>query len=130
MRGCTKACSPGNLRDVARIKLEVFDLATYLDLDASAYGNDHADRAQLVAIAQHRAFDRTGVTFDDAHTVLIGDTTNDVHAAATAGVRAIAVTTGKSTADDLTAAGARVVLPDLTDPSRIAGLVLSRPGVV
>ncbi|MGH3828363.1 MAG: HAD family hydrolase, partial [Pseudonocardiaceae bacterium] len=28
----------GNLRDVARIKLEVFDLDHYLDLDAGAYG--------------------------------------------------------------------------------------------
>ena len=43
----------GNPRDVARMKLEVFDLASYLDLDASAYGNDHPDRAHLVAIAQN-----------------------------------------------------------------------------
>ncbi|HEY4008360.1 MAG TPA: haloacid dehalogenase-like hydrolase [Pseudonocardia sp.] len=42
----------GDLRDVARIKLEVFDLVTHLDLDASAHGNDHPDRARLVAIAR------------------------------------------------------------------------------
>jgi hypothetical protein len=28
----------GNLREVARIKLEVFELLAYVDLDSSAYG--------------------------------------------------------------------------------------------
>ncbi|MGH3516211.1 MAG: HAD family hydrolase [Haloechinothrix sp.] len=32
----------GNLREVARIKLEVFGLHRYLDLDSSAYGDDDA----------------------------------------------------------------------------------------
>ena len=115
----------GNLRDVARIKLEVFDLATYLDQDASAYGNDHPDRARLVAIAQNRAAERAGVVFDNAHTVLLGDTPNDVQAAATAGVRVIAVATGKATTDDLTTTGASAVVSDLTDTARIAGLILN-----
>ncbi|HZD13709.1 MAG TPA: HAD hydrolase-like protein, partial [Pseudonocardiaceae bacterium] len=115
----------GNLRDVARIKLEVFDLASYLDLGASAYGNDHPDRARLVAIAQNRASDRAGVVFDDAHTVLLGDTPNDVQAAATAGVRVIAVATGKATTDDLTTTGASAVVSDLTDTARVAGLILN-----
>jgi phosphoglycolate phosphatase len=114
----------GNLRDVARIKLEVFGLATYLDLGASAYGNDNADRAQLVTIAQHRASERAGVVFDNAHTVLLGDTPNDVQAAASAGVRVIAVATGKGSPDDLASAGAAVVLTDLTDPSRAIRLIL------
>jgi phosphoglycolate phosphatase len=117
----------GNLRDVARIKLEVFDLAAYLDLGASAYGNDHADRAQLVTIAQERASERTGVIFDNAHTVLLGDTPNDVRAAITVGVRVIAVATGKSSPGDLTSAGAPLVLADLTDPTRTARLILSGP---
>jgi phosphoglycolate phosphatase-like HAD superfamily hydrolase len=34
----------GNLRDVARIKLEVFGLDTRLNLEASAYGDDHSER--------------------------------------------------------------------------------------
>jgi phosphoglycolate phosphatase len=122
-----QAVLTGNLRDVARIKLEVFNLDTYLDLDASAYGDDHADRAQLVAIAQHRASERTGITFDDAHTALIGDTPNDIKAATTAGVRAIGVATGKSSVDDLRAAGATAVLADLTDAAGTAGLILDLP---
>lgn len=117
----------GNLRDVARIKLEVFDLTSYLDLAAGAYGNDHTDRARLVAIAQERASERARASFDNAHTVLIGDTPNDIQAATSAGVRVIGVATGKSSPDDLTAAGAPVVLTDLTDPAHTARLILNPP---
>jgi phosphoglycolate phosphatase len=114
----------GNLRDVARIKLEVFGLDPYLDLDSSAYGNDSSERAELVAIAQHRATDRTGIDFDNVHTVLLGDTPKDVEAATTAGVRIIGVATGKSTVDDLHEAGAPHVLHDLTNPTRTTELIL------
>lgn len=119
----------GNLRVVARIKVEAFGFDTYLDLDSSAYGNDNPDRAQLVAIARDRATDRTGITFDNTHIVLVGDTPNDIAAAATAGVRIIGVATGKSTTDELQAAGAAHVLPDLTDTTQIARLILDQPSV-
>jgi phosphoglycolate phosphatase-like HAD superfamily hydrolase len=64
----------GNLRDVARVKLEVFELDSFLDLDAGAYGNDHEERAELVAVAQQRASERAGVEFSNDATMLIGDT--------------------------------------------------------
>ena len=107
----------GNLRDVARIKLEVFGLDQYLDFDSSAYGDDHAERPELVKIARQRAEERTGATFDKANVVLIGDTPNDVKAALTAGVRVIAVASGKSSEDELRAAGAAWVIPDLSQVS-------------
>ncbi|MFI6031389.1 HAD family hydrolase [Amycolatopsis magusensis] len=108
-----QAVLSGNLRAVSRIKLEVFGLEGYLDLDSSAYGDDHASRPELVKIAQGRARERIGSRFDNAHTVLIGDTPNDVQAALTAGVRVVAVATGKSAEDELREAGAAVVLADL-----------------
>ncbi|MDQ3763435.1 MAG: haloacid dehalogenase-like hydrolase [Actinomycetota bacterium] len=113
----------GNLRAVARIKLEVFGLDAWLDLEASAYGNDHSERPKLVAIAQARASDRTGATFDNPHTVLIGDTPNDIAAGLTAGVRVIAVASGKSNREELLAAGATIIMDDLTDSEHIAQLV-------
>ncbi|MFE0020352.1 HAD family hydrolase [Amycolatopsis sp. NPDC059021] len=103
----------GNLRAVACIKLEVFGLDQYLDFETSAYGDDHADRAELVKIAQRRAELRIGSSFDSSSTVLIGDTPNDVKAALTAGVRVIAVATGKSSAEGLRAAGATHVVNHL-----------------
>jgi phosphoglycolate phosphatase len=105
----------GNLRAVARIKVEVFRLDQYLDLETSAYGDDHPDRAELVAIAQRRGAERIGVAFDNQRTVLIGDTPKDVQAGLAAGVRVIAVATGKSSAQELRDAGATSVLADLTD---------------
>lgn len=88
----------GNLREAARIKLEVFGLDVYLDLEAGAYGEDHAERAQLVRYAQGRAAQRFTMLFDDAYTVLIGDTPNDVRAASQAGIHIIGVATGSSCA--------------------------------
>lgn len=118
-----QAVLTGNLREVARIKLEVFGLDTWLDLEASAYGDDHNERPKLVAIAQTRASERTGTTFDNPHTILIGDTPKDIEAALTAGVRVIAVASGKSNTEELRAAGATIILDNLTHPEHIARLV-------
>jgi len=104
----------GNLREVARIKLEVFGLDAFLDLEAGAYGDDHQERAELVAIAQRRASQRAGVEFDNEATVLIGDTPNDVAAGLAAGVRVIGVATGKSTTGELCQAGATWVAEVIT----------------
>src|SRR5262249_31391833 len=91
---------------VARIKLEVFDLDRFLDLDAGAYGDDRTERSELVAIAQNRAQQRTGTPFGNDATILIGDTPNDVAAALTAGVRVIGRATGKTSTAELQDAGA------------------------
>lgn len=96
----------GNLREVARIKLEVFGLDGFLDLEAGAYGDDHQERTELVVIAQQRASERAGVEFTNDATVLIGDTPNDVAAALTAGVQVIGVATGKTSLHELRDAGA------------------------
>jgi phosphoglycolate phosphatase len=114
----------GNLRDVARIKLAAFGLDEFLDLEASAYGDDHADRAELVTIARERARQRTGTRFDTNHTVLIGDTPRDVAAGRIARVRVIAVASGRSSADDLRSAGAAAVMEDLTDPASLKRLII------
>jgi phosphoglycolate phosphatase-like HAD superfamily hydrolase len=103
----------GNLRPVARIKLEVFGLDRYLDLAAGAYGDDSSDRPELVAVAQQRSADRTGIPFDGDTTVLIGDTPNDVAAGLAAGVRVVGVATGASDAEALRRAGAQEVAADL-----------------
>jgi phosphoglycolate phosphatase len=118
-----QAVLSGNLRDVSRIKLEVFGLDPYLDLDASAYGDDHTERPELVTIAQQRATERMATTFDNQHTVLIGDTPKDVEAALTAGVRVIGVASGKSDESELMEAGAPVTISDLTHTATVIRLV-------
>jgi phosphoglycolate phosphatase-like HAD superfamily hydrolase len=103
----------GNLRSVALLKMEVFGLAHLVDWDVSAFGDDHLDRAELVTFARERARHLRPFTPDEV--VLIGDTPHDVHAALTAGVRLVAVATGRNTEDELRAAGADVVVDDLSD---------------
>lgn len=121
-----QAVLSGNLRTVSRIKLEVFGLDPYLDLASSAYGDDHTERPELVAIARQRATEQTAGTFDTLHTVLIGDTPKDVEAALTAGVRVIGVASGKSDAAELQKAGAETVLPDLRDVPRTVNEIALR----
>jgi phosphoglycolate phosphatase len=105
----------GNLCDVARIKLEVFDLDHYLDLDAGAYGGDDPERPKLVAIAQQRATEQTGVTFGNDATVMIGDTPHDVEAGLATGVRVIGVATGKTNTQELQGVGAQHVAANLVE---------------
>ncbi|MGH3549389.1 MAG: HAD family hydrolase [Pseudonocardiaceae bacterium] len=118
-----QAVLSGNLRDVSRIKLEVFGLDPYLDLASSAYGDDHTERPALVTIAQQRATEQMAIRFDNQHTILIGDTPKDVEAALTAGVRVIGVASGKSNEAELTKAGAPVTVSDLTHTAKIVQLV-------
>jgi len=76
--GIRQSVLTGNLREVARIKLEVFDLAGYFDLASGDYGDDDSDRPKLVALAQQRAGERASVTLENYATVLVRDTPKDV----------------------------------------------------
>ena len=113
----------GNLRAVARIKLVALGLEQFLDLETSSYGDDHADRAELVAIARERAAQQLDTQFGSEDTLLIGDTPRDVAAGLAAGVQVIAVASGRSSFGDLQAAGASNVLADLTDTAALVQLI-------
>ena len=112
----------GNLRALGLVKLKPFGLLERLDLELAAFGDDHEVRANLVEVAreQFRARD-TG----EPDIVLVGDTPMDVEAALTAGTGIVAVATGRYSMADLTAAGAPVVLPDLTDTPRVVAAILA-----
>ena len=104
----------GNIEPNARIKLAAFGLDAFVDLAVGAYGADSSERGALVDIARERVRAAYGVPLDTP-VVLIGDTPRDVEAAMTGGAHIIAVASGVHTAQDLKAAGAEVVLPDLRD---------------
>ncbi len=112
----------GNPESVARGKLRA---AGYDDglFPVGAYGDEHPDRAELVGWAIRRAGDHTGVRFDPAAVVLIGDTLRDVESGHAHGVRVIAVGTGETPAADLADAGADLVLNDLMDGDRILAII-------
>ena len=65
-------------------------------------------------LAIRRAERKYGVRFDARRVVVIGDTPHDIKGAHDNGAVAVGVATGGSSAEELTAAGADVVLADLT----------------
>ena len=121
--GIRQSVLTGNIKPVAALKLERAGLLDHLDLDAGAYGDVHEVRAELVTVARRAARQVYRQDFSGAATVLVGDTPLDVEAALATGARAVAVATGSYPAADLAAAGAHVVLPDLTDTAGVLAAV-------
>lgn len=113
--GVHQSVLTGNTTEVARIKLDTFELTAYLDTSIGAYGDDHPDRAELVRIARARGVDHLGEVIAANQVILIGDTPSDVEAALTAGAQIIAVATGKFTVLDLQAAGATTAVNSLAE---------------
>lgn len=102
----------GNVPEVAALKVAAFGLESSFDAEVGGYGTDDSVRATLVRRCRERAETKYGERF---RPVVIGDTVYDVTAALANGAVAVAVATGATPAAELTAAGAHVVLPDLTD---------------
>ena len=116
----------GNVQPIAEVKLGAAGLTDHLDLSIGAYGEAHEVRAELVHLARRNAARRYGTDFAGQQTVLIGDTALDVAAALATGARVVGVATGGTTADELVAAGADAVLPDLADTAAVLAAILGR----
>lgn len=104
----------GNLAHGARLKLQ----AVGIDPDrfrVGAFGSDHADRACLPPIAAERAREAMGRLPTGDEIVIVGDTPADMTCGRSVTARAIGVTTGRFSAEELRAAGAYRVFPDLAD---------------
>ncbi|MFF9312135.1 HAD family hydrolase [Streptomyces sp. NPDC014748] len=116
-RGVRQSVVTGNVRAAADVKLAVFGLDAYLLLDDGAYGEDAEERPELL----RKALARAGVAASAA--VFLGDTPADVAGGHAAGVRVVAVATGKTSAAELRDAGADVVLDSLADTARVLDAV-------
>lgn len=112
----------GNMRRTALLKLRLCGFDGLPDPGLGAFGDHHADRAHLVrdALAAARA---RGVDVTPGRSVVVGDHVHDVRGARAAGAVCVAVATGRVSADDLRAAGAHTVLPDLTDADALLAAV-------
>ena len=121
--GIRQSVLTGNVRPLAALKLARAGLSDHLDLDVGAYGDAHEVRAELVTVARDAARQVYRVDFSGTSTVLVGDTPLDVEAALATGSRVVAVATGSYSAAELAAAGADVILADLTDTARVLAAV-------
>jgi phosphoglycolate phosphatase-like HAD superfamily hydrolase len=118
----------GNTLRSGRAKLELFGLASWLDLSCAVGGEDGAARPELVSAAWSRVYSVRSRSFTASQTVVIGDTPADVDAALSNHCRIVAVATGKTTAEELAAAGAEAVLPDLSDWRAALTVILQSDG--
>ena len=125
--GIHQSVLTGNIRPLAAVKLAAAGLGEHLDLDVGAYGDVHEIRAELVPVARQAARAAYGADFGGPSTVLVGDTPLVVAAALATGARAVGVATGSFAAADLAAAGAHVVLPDLTRAALVLAAVTGQP---
>jgi len=111
----------GNFAEAARIKLEHFDLWRYFR--CGAFGEDAADRNELVPVALTRARDCGLDTVPNGSVLVVGDTPSDIACAHAVGARSVAVATGHFTVDQLRAAGGVDVFEDLRDTQAFLALL-------
>lgn len=108
----------GNLREGARLKLAAAGV-DFRRFPVGAFGSDHADRAELPAVAIRRAEQRFGRRFGGKSVVMVGDTPLDVACGAHLGVRTVAVATGSYSEEELRQCGADFVFPSLEDTGAV-----------
>lgn len=114
----------GNIEPGARIKLAPFNLNEYFHV--GAYGSDSANRMDLPAIANQRAEKHFERKFSPEEIVVVGDSTRDVTCAKGYGARALAVSSGKTSPDELKAENPDFLFSSLEDTNSVVEAIFSK----
>jgi phosphoglycolate phosphatase-like HAD superfamily hydrolase len=123
-RGVVLGLLTGNMVQGAALKLAAAGIDTGRFV-VGAYGSDAAHRPELPAIAAARAAAHFGGRAPAGReVVIIGDTPADVTCGRGIGARAIGVATGAYPLEDLAAAGAHAVFPDLAETEAVVAAIL------
>jgi len=120
--GLVPALLTGNVERGARVKLSAAGL--WHRFVFGVWGDEAACREELGPIALEKARPATGLAFTGSECVVVGDSRHDVACGLAIGARAIAVATGRTALPALEAAGAHVVLADLSDTQRALEAIL------
>jgi len=121
--GVVQSVLTGSIRPNAVAKLQVFGFEQFLDLEIGGYGSEvYLKGAQLLE-TRRRAAAKYGAEFGPGSTVYLADSGRDVEAAGIGGARCVAVASGRSTASELRAAGADVVIDDLSDEAVVVAAI-------
>jgi phosphoglycolate phosphatase-like HAD superfamily hydrolase len=108
----------GNLARGAELKLGAAGL-DFSRFDLGAYGSDAVARSDLPPIAAERAAPLMGRVPQGEEIVIIGDTPADMTCGNGVGARAIGVTTGWHSREELEAHDAYAVFDDFSDPAPV-----------
>jgi len=123
MPGVVQSVLTGTIKPNAEQKLAAFGLSEFFDLEIGGYGGDAYPKGSKLLNCRARAEEKYHAQIGVAATVYLADSSRDAEAARIAGVPFIGVASGRSPASDLTAAGAKVVLPDLSDMADVVAAV-------
>jgi phosphoglycolate phosphatase len=93
-----------------------------------AWGDDGPTRDDLPPVARKRYLELRGVDIASEEVVVIGDTIHDVNCARAHGCRSLAVCTGGGREADLRAAGADVIMADLSDLDAVCDWLVMSTG--
>jgi len=113
----------GNIETGARLKLERVGINHFFPV--GSFGSDSANRLDLPAIANRRAQIFYNIQFRPEQIVIIGDAENDVLCAKHYGAVSIAVTTGKTTWEQLNKHNPDYIFSSLKDTEQIMQAILT-----
>jgi phosphoglycolate phosphatase-like HAD superfamily hydrolase len=123
VKGVVASVLTGSSKPNAVLKLRVFGLDRYVDLNIGGFGSEAYPRGTLLRVTRQRAEEKYGGSLPDGATIYVADSPRDVEAARIGGATSVAVASGRSSTSELREAGADYVLPDLTDTNRLIGII-------
>jgi phosphoglycolate phosphatase-like HAD superfamily hydrolase len=115
----------GNIKRGAYIKLEPLNLTKFFPI--GAFGCDSASRLDLPAIAHKRAEDHYGIQLTPNQIIIIGDAPNDVLCAKHYGAISLAVSTGHTSAEELSQLNPHYLFSSLKETDKILDAIMSEP---
>ena len=110
----------GNVRDGARLKLGHFGIHEHFAF--GGFGDLHLDRDDVARDALQAVHRRFNGSVRPERIWVVGDTPLDIRCARSIGARAVAVTTGWHSAEELTGHRPDLLLADLSDPAPLLRL--------
>ena len=104
----------GNYPDAAIVKLKAAEI--HHEFSFGAFGEFHKDRNMLPRLALTTIQEMLEVEPDPYRFIIIGDTPRDIECAKSAGMKSVAVTTGKFNSGELSDYNPDLIIDDLSNP--------------
>lgn len=114
---CVLGLLTGNIEKGAELKLSHYGVWEYFEF--GAFADDHVDRNKLGPVAQSRAVEKHGISFDARDVYVLGDTPRDIDCARAAGFVAVAIATGSYGKEELAAHQPDFLFEDLSDTKEV-----------